>query len=358
MIGAAVLALILQGCGTTGNKPTPAKPYTGKLPALDSVQFVTPKTGFVGGKGIVLETENGGRSWTRIYSGSASITEVDFVSSTAGWLLTSKGEVFTRVQGGGWQKVALPGQAAWVRLSKSGGGQLLTVQGALYRKKSTGGAWKAENLRGVLGASFSYDNAGWAVTGGTNGAKPQIWRTSDGGVTWRSEFSPTVGEPEGGWSPAVQSAGSAVAVLLKAMSGAMEHQPFVVFANAGAGQGWREVLAAPPFAPQGFYPAPAAIPSGLQAGPFALSGDSAFFLTWAPATPNDVLTLTMTRNGGKSWTNLPISGVGQAQIPNFFSTLQLAAASPSTVWLVGASGGQGRMLESTDGGARWKVVAP
>lgn len=370
LLGLLALSVLLAGCGTASPAATkaeshrappkvqraaqtPPQPFHGALPALDAVQFVTPAVGFLAGQGIVLSTGDGGATWTQIYDGPQTIRTLDFVSATEGWALTASGTVLSYNGKGRWQSVAASlGPVSAIHLSASGPSLLVTVQGTLYRAAQAEGPWQRERLADVQALAFSGSSAGWAVT--TGAAGPEVFATGDGGQTWTPSFTPTLGQAQG-WLPSLSASGGTAWLLLTSVGGQLGHQPYVAYATS-AGQPWHEVLAAPLFAVQGLYPATPGSLSGFDAGPFAAAGTFASFLSWAPGTPHDLLWLSVTANGGQTWSQLPVSVQSPLEIPAFFAGVGIALAGGNTVWLAGSRGGRGLALFSNDGGAHWQAA--
>ena len=353
----AALGMTLPACGPSP-KPAPkppaksaAKPYKGPLPALRAVQFVTPRLGFLGGQGIVLETRDGGRTFTRIYSGAEDIAELDFTSPDAGWVRTASGEVLA-FDGKRFRRIASSlGAAAAIHLGKGGPSLVLTKSGTLYRAKGPEGPWQSEGVGLLSSIAFAAGGrVGWAV--GTSAGAPVVYVTADGGRTWAKSFAPPV-EPDQDWSATLGAAGGAVWLLLTSPNGQMEHQPYVAFVRRGKGSPWTEVLAASPFAgAQGFYPPTRAGLYGLQAGPLAARGPAAAFLSWLPAPNGNLLALTTSEDVGRTWSQRPLA-LKAARTPNFFQPMGLALVGRETLWLVGSRGGKGIALTSNDGGAHF-----
>ena len=368
VIALMTAGLVLQGCGTTTapkaqtthhhkKPPAAATPqyFKGTLPALDAVQFLSQNQGFVAGQGIVLSTSDGGQDWTRIYQGTGTITALAFPGATQGYALTASGQVLAWQGGTQWQPVpGLPGSVSGLWLSGTSIAELLTSQGTLYRPGPTAGSWQAESPRNVTAASF--DGAtGWAVTQ-TASAAPQVYLTQNGGASWSLSYSPKLSGPSG-WTASLDSAGGTAWLLLTSSAGQAEHQPYVAYVTHDLGQAWQEILGAPLFAGQGMYPQAPSSLYGLQAGPFTGDAQSAYFVSWKPGNPSDVLAITASGDGGQSWQQLPVQGVAHAATPYFFKPIGIAAV-PGAVWLVGSRAGSGTMLLSHDGGSTWQVVAP
>jgi photosystem II stability/assembly factor-like uncharacterized protein len=368
---ALLLALGAQGCGSVGghrttghhSKPkaatktkTQVTAFQGPLPALDAVQFLTSEQGFLAGQGLVLETSDGGRSWTQVYSGAQNIASLDVVSALSGYAVTGTGDVLVWSGGVSWQTLAgTPGPAAAIAPQGTAPTQFLTTGGVLFRADGPQGPWQQERLQGVQSISFTSPTDGYAVTG-QGGATPEVWRTADGGATWQPAFTPPLNGGQG-WTGSLAASGSDVWLLLTSDSGQVEHQPYLAYVSPDQGQHWQEVLGAPLFAAQGMYPKAAASLYGLQAGPVAAAGQSAYFVSWAPGSPQDTLALTATGDGGQSFSQLPLATTPYAETPYFFQPLGVYALEGGTIWLVGGRGGVGKVLVSTDGGHNWEAPA-
>jgi hypothetical protein len=74
----------------TSNPPEPAlvPPTTtlplGRVGRLDAVQAVGSRTVWAVGKGAILTTSNGGRTWVRVWRGAQELDQVDFVTASTG----------------------------------------------------------------------------------------------------------------------------------------------------------------------------------------------------------------------------------------------------------------------------------
>ena len=365
---ALVAVLALQGCGTSQGHKNPPKSkasstsktevqyVTGPLPALAAVEFPTASLGFLGGQGAVLMSQDGGAQWTRIYQGPQSITALDFLSANQGYALTSQGELMAWSSQGGWSQIAADVPPI-VAMGPAGSvpSELLTSQGDLFHRAGGQGPWQKESLGGVIAMSFTDPQNGFAVTGGAATA-PELWQTADGGSTWQALYTPKLGTAQG-WSAALGASGSDVWLLLTNASGQVEHQPYVAYVSQDGGQHFQEALGAALFAGQGLYPAAPNALYGLQAGPFAVSGPSAYFLSWQPGTPQDVLALSVTADAGQSFSQRTLAGVNHALTPAFFQPLSLTIAPGGTLWLVGSRSGAGTVLFSSDGGVSWQTPA-
>ncbi len=390
MLTAAVVSLLIgvAGCGAGTSPPATSKgPSTissscsqfkgsptyrvssaSQLPALDAVQFLTTQLGWVAGSQTVLETADGGTAWHRIYSGTSTISRLDFINCTTGWILGTAGLWMTSNGGSTWNQLATPVPVAnvmAVHLANNHNGVMLggpSVNGvfsggSLYQTTTGGKSWSKETLSHVAAIGFSSPSSGWAVA--SAGAHETVWQTTDGGDTWHQVSNlPVIQPTEGVWNASIQAASAtSVWVLITAQYGATEHVPNAAFVSADAGKTWSTALSSG--SDQVASQPSASSVLGVQAGPFAAIGNSAFFLSIAMTPSGNLLTMTATSDEGVSWTQVNIGTDGAGSIPHFLTApLAIAASSPSTLWIAGSVSGHGTLIKSVDAGATWQPVMP
>ena len=105
--GAAPAPPTTVAVGPGQNHPSPAPqppgPTTtlplGRVEALEAVQAVGTQIGFAVGKGTILSTRDGGRTWVRVWRGAQDLHSVDFVSASTGWAV-GDGALLGTVDGG------------------------------------------------------------------------------------------------------------------------------------------------------------------------------------------------------------------------------------------------------------------
>lgn len=118
-----------------------------------STQFFSPIVGWILlGNGVALKTANGGLSWARQeLPTNDDLTSVWFLSDNDGWIGTSKGRIFSTHDGG----------ATWQLIGSGIGGSIKSVQ-------------------------FITPLFGWAID-----ASGKIYSTEDGGEKWIERFLPS-----------------------------------------------------------------------------------------------------------------------------------------------------------------------
>lgn len=76
--------------------------WSGAGEFFNTIDFVSPTVGFIGGKdGLLLKTTNGGTSWTPVFGGIPStITQLVFASASEGYAFLEEGTVYKTTDGG------------------------------------------------------------------------------------------------------------------------------------------------------------------------------------------------------------------------------------------------------------------
>jgi len=206
--------LCLVATAAVAQTGTWAKQKPGTMTRLHSVYFINQNRGWAaGGKGTVLSTEDGGKTW-RVISTSFDdvVRDVFFSDEQNGWLVceanpyrlktkedpraylmrtTDGGNKWTRVEvaraelkGATEQQHVASVDAVLVRAVFSPGGHGWTFgeAGAIFATRDAGETWirlPSPTRHLLLGGAFVDDDRGWVV-----GAGATIVQTSDGGETW------------------------------------------------------------------------------------------------------------------------------------------------------------------------------
>src|SRR3954469_10890145 len=165
---------------------------------LRAVEFKGAR-GFAAGEfGTLLRTDDRGRSWTGIPTGTtAAITHISIAGDTS--VVVGGGCVLRRSDDGGTSFAAIPVSCkpgiASLAFPSAQTGYLLLADGLISKTTDGGATFNAGGpipgtaAAGATGAAddptdvfFSDDNTGFAVTRGAAGGA--VYRTSDGGATW------------------------------------------------------------------------------------------------------------------------------------------------------------------------------
>jgi photosystem II stability/assembly factor-like uncharacterized protein len=392
--GLAGIALLATGCGTaTSGHPAAARASVGvtsattkgagsgsacaggaaggvysaltrvPVPALDAVQFVSARQGWVAGAGRVLATTDGGQTWTRQYSGPAALDQVDFIDAQHGWAAGTSALLRTTDGGATWTSVADPCGAIRsvhfvtqdVGYAVAGGSQVRidggvpapVAGGDLLATTNGGQSWAALPAPAqAQTACFTSPSSGFLGTPG------KVWRTSDGGRNWSLAFTEPAasgGRPGAADTTLVECAGgSAMWVMFVGSGAALGHAPYLAYATQDARtmravfeEAYIESAIRPQVrAPEG---------PGTYPGPFsAISPDAAAFVGFDPAAGYGAAPLmTVTGGGAGLRTQGSVSGISQAYGAAFVSTTQ--------GWVVGENlqSGEAAIEATTDAGHTW-----
>ena len=189
---------------------------TGTFAWLHSVFFVDERRGWaVGGKGALLSTSDGGRTWElRKPPTEDALRDLFFHDAETGWLVCER-SMFKPMEkeesvsyllkttdgGGSWERVEVTRGAdvdlklAGLRFADRERGWVYGELGALFSTSDGGATWARQRVPTrhlLLGASFLDAQTGWLSGGGMT-----VLKTADGGATWRTG---TVFLPAGGQS--------------------------------------------------------------------------------------------------------------------------------------------------------------
>ena len=299
---------------------------------LTALRFIDVRVGWVGGfvdrdvagnacqtaqpcRGVVLRTQDGGRSWQTVLS-----IPTDDV-----------GESIEQIQ-------AVDGLHAWALTLAQGSCGSTPCPSELRRTTDGGRTW-ATLLRGQITAiRFASASRGWVALDDATGAAAEIRMTSDGGVTWRSVFHTASGGAYG-----LDAASIYTAWLLTRNGGyctSSNCSSYELFRTGDGGVTWSSL--GNPKATAG-----AACAFGHLAGPLFASTSRGWLglnlgAGGANGGPGGLLS---SQDGGKTWKC--------ATTPK--NTNLISAANPLQAWVAGEDREtQATTLFATeDGGASW-----
>jgi photosystem II stability/assembly factor-like uncharacterized protein len=181
------------------------KQSSSSLAWLHAVYFLDENRGWaVGGKGVLLATDDGGRVWRALRRPSEdALLDVYFSDAQNGWLVCERSIydlktsdeprtylLRTTDSGASWTKVNVLGKDVDARLVRAlftddGRGWTFGEAGALYTTRDGGANWERQRVPTrhlLLGGAFLNGAQGWLV-----GAGATILQTSDGGQTWHAD---------------------------------------------------------------------------------------------------------------------------------------------------------------------------
>ncbi len=141
--------------------------------------------------GILMLSEDGGVTWTRLGSGpTLKLNDIAIRDAETGWavgeggciLHTSDGETWTEQSSGTTRELHSVCFVSYLR------GWAVGEMGCILTTTDGGNTWRRQRshtLRNLYGVSFVDRDSGWAV-----GSDGTIIHTSDGGVSWKDQSSP------------------------------------------------------------------------------------------------------------------------------------------------------------------------
>ncbi len=342
--------------------PQPPGPTTtlplGRVEALEGVQAVGTQIGFAVGKGTILTTRDGGRTWVRVWRGAQDLRAVDFVSASTGWAV-GDGILLGTVDGGQhWRQLGQPRVGPLRRVHFSGrsegwgiaggtdGLSGLSIQATtLVHTRDGGRTWSALPAPAPpQSVCFTSASDGWLASG------IRVWRSTDGGRSWGSQPNFAAPLREFTYDPSAElecAAPSAAWVRFNSNEGAAGSSPYALYATGDGGAHWRCVLAwcGEPGTPGG---------PGSYPGPFSvIDPRRAFMLGPTPAA--DSTGAVLISQGGSRLQWLP--GIPRARLATDSEPMSVSFGSATHGWIVGAVGayspGRGVILATVDGGRSW-----
>jgi len=215
-VSSALLCLLAAAASAVAQTGTWARQKPGTMTWLRSVFFVNANRGWAaGGKGTLLSTDDGGKTWKVSYTSIDDVVrDVFFLDERNGWLVCEANPyrlktmedprsylMKTNDGGNNWTRVdvlrpehkgsdEVPPKASLtdailVRavFSRGGRGWTFGEAGAIFTTRDAGETWtrlSSPTRHLLLGGTFVDNDRGWVV-----GAGATIIQTSDGGETWR-----------------------------------------------------------------------------------------------------------------------------------------------------------------------------
>lgn len=181
-------AFAASGGGSRAVPDLLAQPAQANVRAAASLQLSVSRAGkrlvSVGERGLVLLSEDDGRSWrqARQVPVSVALTQVRFVSETLGWAVGHSGVVLHSADGGETWQVQLDGMKAAALIADAAkAGAASGDPAALKHLREAEGLVQDGPDKPFLGLHFADASHGWVV-----GAYGMALATQDGGKHWES----------------------------------------------------------------------------------------------------------------------------------------------------------------------------
>ncbi|HYY82646.1 MAG TPA: hypothetical protein VFD04_26175 [Actinomycetes bacterium] len=331
--------------GAPPNPPVATLPL-GHVQQLDAVQAVGDGgTVWAVGKGAILKTSDGGRSWARVWRGAQELREVDFVSASAGWALGDHLLLGTVDGGRHWRVLGQPGVGPLRQVHFASPSQGWGVAATRLVHSSDGGrTWQSLPAPArPQTVCFTAPDDGWLASG------RQVWRSVDGGRGWRRRF--TLPLPPDGLPADAElqcAAPGAAWVRFDAGDAAAGHIPYALYATGDGGAHWRGVLAEGGTLAGELHLPPG---PGSYPGPFSVIDPRRAVLL--SATPAAERTGAVRIGQGGRLRRLP--DIPDATLSTIWP-MSVSFASTTRGWVVGSDRARGAViLATTDGGRSWQT---
>ncbi|GGA03631.1 hypothetical protein GCM10008018_57090 [Paenibacillus marchantiophytorum] len=331
---------------TVPNKNTSASNVS--MSTITAVRLADAKSGWIGGKGWIAHTNNGGTQWQVQYQGAGDAKQIFALNGQDAWAVFGEEGKLVNTKDGGqhWASVGQMPNAAFLHFvtkQEAFSGNAHTVDGGVK--------WtKMPVPEGTVGDAYFHDaKNGWAVKQVKDAI--EVDRTQDGGKTWKAVLSrKSAVAPTGA---VIRSAGADDAWVELIGESGMTQTSYSLFHTKDGGKNWQTVLAN---STAGGGPAPG-FPAGDNTGPkntgtkpgplYVVSPDVAFMGGQCPSCdkPNSV---GWTKDGGKTWVN------GQETFTGY-GELLLAMADVNQGWLLTNDTAQPSVMYTTaNGGVKWQ----
>lgn len=154
---------------------------------LLAAKFMTPNNGWVAGEyGIILYTDDGGKSWELQESGTwEDIKSIAFINDRIGWAVGKEGSIIHTEDGGKrWEpQKNVKASLHKVFFLNEKEGWTVGDNGLVRRTNDGGKNWDEKSIgirQSISSIFFINSNIGWLLAG------KKVYRTTDGGDTWES----------------------------------------------------------------------------------------------------------------------------------------------------------------------------
>jgi photosystem II stability/assembly factor-like uncharacterized protein len=301
------------------------------VPSGPAIAFGDGQHGWAGGRGGLLGTADGGRTWRREAGGP--VLALQALGGRTAWALAPR-SVLRTTDGATWTRHAAPVLAALAPISARAA--FAIDRGGVLRRTSDGVGWpvQAGAPPRLQALCFASPTRGWVARGGT------VWRTRDGGGRWTpSRLLPT---RQGFPFPQLGCRGSDVWAIFH-QGAAAGTEGYRVLRSLDGGSTWRAVLATP---------AQSRLPSiSNYSGPLSVLGGGRAVLVGRcdPCGRQPTVTIVRTADGGGTFSrNTPLGG---------FFPYDVSFVDARHGWLLTGSHARiGLVWRTSDGGRTWRTV--
>lgn len=321
---------------------------------FNAIDFVSDSTGWVGGNGKIIYTDNGGGSWQTQYTGSAKITQFAFPTAKVGFATTGAHNLLDTTNGGvTWMVETTPDTFSQIDFLSPSTGYAVGSSGVLYETTSSGATWRSVSTPlPVQSACFA--NATTAFAAGAKSLNAALYKTTDAGSSWTSVPLPAlrpgfVGLDMLGWQQELACTATTLFDFIAsfgpqgAYAGGASYGLYAMRLDHATwtGLAQNESFLVPRTTPQG---------PGYSPGELFVSGTTAYLTGTCNSCGSQALgTTVIGTNTTTQWRNIVI--------PNLTATsAEVSFPSPRVGWMVATSGAQpgaSAVLETTNQGLSW-----
>ncbi len=337
------------GRASTKTSPSADVVFVHSAPA--SMAFPTSSDGFLAEGNDLEHTANAARSWTLVRPGRGAIEQVQFLSVKRGFLLTDEGLFATTDGGAKWTELGTRPVLQWFSFTTPTTGWART-EGVLLKTADGGKHWThVETPVAPSDACFVSADSGWMLGPADPKGADDLWETIDGGASWREDpidtaFTPAVTTSSYGSRIISCTAPSTILALVEppgdGYSGGLEYG---LYRSVDGGAVWDPVGVNPPIGH--LAAAPQSFPDAL-----AVTRATSAFLV-ASTGGKGTTSVGVLHGGRTSWHVVPLEGAG------FGTPVLVAFPSTSSGWAVVTTGARQRyrltLFETTNDGSTWSA---
>ncbi|NEW07013.1 hypothetical protein GK047_13460 [Paenibacillus sp. SYP-B3998] len=333
---------VQAGSGKTSETPSKAIMNT-----VTAVRLADAKSGWIGGKGWIARTDDGGARWQVQYEGVGDVKQLFALNGKEAWAeVGDEAKLLGTTDGGKhWAVVGKAPNAAFLHFvtkQEAYSGNAKSVDG--------GKSWTTLKIPdGITGDAYFHDkDNGWVVKQVNDTI--EVERTQDGGKTWHSVMTRKTAASLTG--AIIRSAGVNDAWIELIGDSGMTQTSYSLFHTMDGGKTWQTVLAN---STAGGGPAPGIAAddnkgpknTGTKPGPLYVVNPEVAFMGGQCPSCDKPSSVGWTKDGGKTWVNGKESFTGYGEV-------LLAMADTGKGWLVTNDTIQPSVMYTTsNGGVNW-----
>jgi len=320
------------------------------MTTVTAVRLADAKSGWLGGKGWIARTDDGGATWKPQMTVTGDVQQLFALNGQEAWAEVGDERKLLSTTDGGkhWSDAGKVPNGAFLHFvakQEAYSGNAKTLDG--------GKTWTTLPVpEGITGDAYFHDKAnGWAVRQVKD--KIEVQRTQNGGKSWQTVMSRATVAPLTG--TVIRSAGANDAWVELIGDSGMTQTSYSLFHTTDGGKTWLPVLNN---TTAGGGPAPGyaandttgAKNTGAKPGPLDVVSPEIAFMGGQCPSCDKSNSVGSTKDGGKTWVNGKESFTG-------YGTLLLAMADGNQGWLITNDNSQPSVMYTTsNGGANWKKV--